>query len=434
MSRKLIREVTTGEVKVAGFVEKIRVLRWMIFIILRDGSGSIQLTVEKEKWSADEIEKLSMLTVGSTLSAYGMANNNDAVKNGGREIVVSKIEIESIAKPYPVGPTSLKEQKSNWRFICLRDEREQVLFKAESVIQGAFMEFMQSNGYTIFNTPKLLSTPSESGAELFEVGYFDRKAYLAQSCQFYKQMALQAGFEKFGEIGPAFRADKSNTNRHQTEFVVVDAEIAWPESLETIMDEQENMIKFVFSKVLGNKELCEKIEKYLGVKMVEPSFYRMTFEEAKQMMEGLNIKSEAKDFSPEEEKMICKMCADKYGCEFVFVTKYPIATRPFYHKWNNEGNYTESYDLLYNGREITTGAIREHRSEVLTEQIRFKAKELKNPNLEESLKDYVQFFEYGAVPHGGFGMGFARFIQSMFKLNNIDEAVLLSRTPTRLTP
>ena len=434
MFRTLIKNVATGEVKVSGFVESVRDLKRMIFIVLRDESGNIQLTLEKCNMTENELEKISSLTMGSTLTAWGMVNNNSFVKNGGREILVSKINIETIAKPYPIGPTASKDQKANWRFIDLRSKKNLVLFKAESIIQGAFMEYMQNNGYTVFNTPKLLATPSESGAELFEVNYFNRKAYLAQSCQFYKQMVLQSGFEKFGEIGPAFRADNSNTNRHQTEFVVVDAEIAWPESLATVMNEQENMIKFVFSKLLSNENLCNEIESELGIKIKMPSFYKMAFAEAKKMLQGLGITSEAKDFSPEEEQVLCKVCTEKYGCEFVFITQYPIATRPFYHRWNNEGGFTESYDLLYNGREITTGAIREHRFETLTKQIRIKAEELKNPNLEESLKEYISFFEYGAVPHGGFGMGFARFIQSMFKLSNIDEAVLLPRTPTRLTP
>lgn len=434
MTRSLIKDVTTGEVKVSGFVETIRNLKWMVFIILKDESGIIQLTIEKEKMPACEIEVISTLTKGSTLSAWGTVNNSASVKKGGREILVSKIEIETIAKPYPIGPGASKEMRENWRFLELRNQKNQVLFKAESIIYGAVMEYMQTNGYTVFNTPKLLATPSESGAELFEVNYFNRKAYLAQSCQFYKQMVLQAGFEKFGEIGPAFRADKSNTNRHQTEFTVVDAEIAWPESLETVMKEQENMIKFVFSKLLSHEDLCDQIEKEFGIKISNPSFWIMTFEEAKTILQNLGIASEAKDFSPEEERVLSKVCVEKYGCEFVFVTHYPISTRPFYHRWNNEGGFTESYDLIYNGREITTGAIREHRYEVLLEQVRCKAKESQNPNLEDSLKEYIQFFEYGAVPHGGFGMGFARFVQSMFKLSNIDEATLLPRTPTRLTP
>ena len=421
------------EMCIFGFVNNIKNTKYMLFLMVREETGEIQVSIDKTE-NSEVYTATEGLTRESTVTVWGKLVLNPHVKNGGKEFIPTKLEIETIANPLPIGEESGKSAQIEHRVLSMRFAKNHTAMKVTSAVEMAIYTYWSENEYTIIHTPKLLGTPSESGAELFELEYFGNKAYLAQSNQLYKQMAIQAGFKKFAEIGPSFRADNSNTNRHQTEFTTVDCEIAGPRNVEEVMAEQERLIKFVFASLMKQPKLCTQIKENFGVEIGTPIFTRITFTEAKEILKKIGVLEEnAKDFSPEEERQICNYALEKFGAQFVFVTEYPISVRPFYHKRHSEKT-TESYDLLYNGIEITTGAVREHRPEVLIKQIREKASELNSPNLEKSLESYIEFFNYGSVPHGGFGMGEARFVQQLLKVESIEDVVFLSRTPNRLYP
>jgi aspartyl-tRNA synthetase len=276
-----------------------------------------------------------------------------------------------------------------------------------------------------------MASASESKAELFEVEYFEGKAYLAQSPQFFKQMAQPAGFGKVFEIAPAFRADPSFTSRHATEFTSVDAEISWIDSHEDVMAMHEELLVTALTAV--KEKHGEEIRERFGVEVTVPSrpFPRIPLLEAKRIVaeRGYVVPRADDDMDPEGERQIAKYAAEVLGHEFVFLTDYPVSIRPFYHMRSAEHpELTKSYDLIWNGVEISTGAQREHRVDVLEAQARDKGLD------PAELSFYLDFFRYGVPPHGGFGMGLSRLLMLMLHLPNLREVTYLFRGPTRLLP
>jgi len=266
----------------------------------------------------------------------------------------------------------------------------------------------------------LMSAASESGAEVFEVKYFEGKAYLAQSPQFYKQMAIASGFEKIFMVGPVFRAELSFTTRHMTEFTGWDFEFAYITSHHDVMDTEEAMLKMGFSKLKSAGLIDEEIK---------VPFARLPLADAKSKLQKAGITSEKEgDLSPDEERGICKIVKEESGSDFVFITDYPPSTRAFYHMRDEQTGLTKGFDLLYKGVEITTGAQREHRYDVLVKQAAEKGL------TEESLADYLRFFKYGCPPHGGVGIGPARIIAQILDLPSVKEATFLPRDVKRLRP
>ena len=276
-----------------------------------------------------------------------------------------------------------------------------------------------------------MGQPSESHAELFKLEYFETHAYLAQSPQFYKQMSMAAGLGKVFEIGPVFRADPSFTSRHATEFVSIDMEMSWIDSHEDVMNFQEQLMVKAIQAV--KDEHGAQIEALYGFEVKVPSipFPRIPLAEAHSIVEGRGYKVPRQDgdLDPEGERQISAHVEEAHDHEFVFLTDYPKNIRPFYHMRHADNpDLTKSYDLIWKGTEITTGAQREHRVDVLTEQIKEKGLE------PEGLQSYLDFFRYGVPPHGGFGMGLTRVVMLLLNLGNIREASFLFRGPNRLEP
>jgi nondiscriminating aspartyl-tRNA synthetase len=444
MERKLIKfmpQCIGEKVRIAGFVERVRELKTVQFIILQDGSGSVQVTnvldrpansLEQETGIhiADEIRRL---TPGSAVEIFGTVSENSAVKLYGLEIVPSCIITHSLAEaPLPFTSNAGQEERLDWRFLDLRSERNRLIFEVQTATEHAMRLFWRSEGFLEIHSPKLMGSPSESGAELFEVKYFDRIAYLAQSPQFYKQMAMAAGFGKVFEIGPVFRANPSFTTRHDTEFTGVDIEISWIESHEDVMQTEERWIRSILSFVKG--ELGPQIEKIFGVEVVVPTtpFPRIPMAEAYTILEGLGHeiqRGDKGDLDPEGERLLSRHVREKFGHEFVFVTDYPTGVRPFYHMRHvGSPELTKSFDLLWKGLEITTGAQREHRYEVLLRQA--EEKQIS----QESIRFYLDFFRFGCPPHGGYGFGLTRFLMTLLGLKNVREATYVYRGVNRLTP
>lgn len=437
MERVLIGSVLPGEnVRICGFVYNIRRTKKRDFIILQDHTGKIQILIELD--DNPEIAKISqILTIGSTIQVYGFAMKNVNVKMGGIEIIPSNIKVETIARPIPINSESSQEALMDYRWINLRDPKVAVIFKAQTILEAAMREFWLSKGFWEMHSPKLMGTASESGSELFSLSYFKEKtAYLAQSPQLYKQMAMAAGYPGVFEIGPVFRANPSFTSRHDTEFTSVDTEIAWIDSHEDVMKFEESWIQYTFKRL--SEQLGEEIYQLYGIKLeeVRVPFPRLTFKQAKNMVKKLGyISNKENDFEPDEEKLIGRVIKEETGSDFVFVTEFPISARPFYHmRFEDRPHLTKSYDLFYKGIEITTGAQREHHPEILRKQILEKQKTEADTKLMESLRNYLQFFDYGMPPHGGFGFGLTRVLMKIFDLQNVRQATYLYRGPKRLTP
>lgn len=427
--------------KVQGFVENIRISKAMIFLVVKDLTGKLQITLEKSVHPelAEEFEKL---TVDSVITVIGKVVENEYVKMGGVELLPEELKIESIADPLPIArkyiPGTKKQkaversgidQRIDYRWIDLRTEENQLLFKVQTCFVNAIRSYLIEKEFIEIHTPKLIGAASESGADVFEVKYFDTKAYLAQSPQFYKQMAMASGFEKIFEVGPVFRAEKSFTSRHATEFSCLDLEFSYIDGMEDVMRMEEEVLIAGLSAI--KEKYGEQIKEQYGTEVVVPARNFPVIELGKLYQElekeyGYVVdESEKGDMTTEAEKLSYEWVKKHYGHEFLFITNFSAEKRAFYHMRDEHG-VPQGYDLIWKGVEITTGAQREHRYEVLKKQAEEKG-------LAEDVKFYLEFFRYGCPPHGGFGLGIDRLTMLIFGLT-IKEAMFLFRSPVRLAP
>ncbi|HWQ04019.1 MAG TPA: aspartate--tRNA(Asn) ligase [Longilinea sp.] len=431
-----LRQHIGEEVKIQGWLQVLRDQKKMQFLIMRDTTGSAQVAFWKGN-DAALAERISTLTTESALTIVGTVIDNPVVKLGGLEIQLASVDVNNLAEspmPFePYGDTLPQlDFRQDWRYLDLRRKESLLLFQVQTTAEAAMREYWLNNQFIEIHTPKIISTPSESGAELFTVDYFERKAYLAQSPQFYKQMAMAAGFERAFEIGPVFRADPSFTSRHMTEFTGVDAEISWIDSHEDVMSMQERWLNHVYQRVKDT--LGEQIKEVFNHEIIVPKlpFPRIPMAGAVEILKqrGYQLPPDKKgDIDPAGEREIGAYVKEKYDHEFVYLTDWPIAVRPFYHmRFPDNPGLTRSYDLIACGLEITTGAQREHRPDILAKQALEKGLHL------EPIQFYLDFFRFGCPPHGGFGLGLSRLLMVMLGLNNIRETVFLFRGPTRLTP
>jgi aspartyl-tRNA synthetase len=416
-----------GEVvTIAGFAQAIRNQGKIAFARIRDNSGSVQVVIlgsNEESFTA-----IKSLTTESVVSITGLCKEAKQVPEG-FEIECQNIEILSLADanlPIPVALEKGAEKvdvsnRFDWRWLDLRLPDKHLIFKLWTALEAGARNYWLNNGFTQLYSPAMMSAASEGGAEFFEVKYFDRKAYLAQSPQFYKQMAMASGMEKIFMVGPVFRAEESFTTRHMTEFTGWDVEISYINSHHDVMDMEEQLLISAFTEA----------QKLLPDLVVPTSpFPRIPFAEAKAELAKAGIKSEkAHDMTPEEERELARIIKDKTGHDFVFIIDYPPAGRAFYHmRHADKPELTKGFDLLYKGLEITTGAQREHRIEVLEKQALEKGVAL------DSIADYLNFFRYGCPPHGGIGMGPGRLVMKILDLDSVKEATYLPRDVKRLTP
>ena len=429
MERSLIANVKLGERnKLQGFVENIRNKRTMAFLVLRDYSGRIQLTIEKEKYP-EIAAQVDQLTVESVVTVEGEVVENSYVKLGGKEMLPDFMHIESIAEALPISKDAAIDSRMDYRWVDLRSDRNTLIFKAQTEMVGAMRNYLRERGFLEIHTPKLIGTASESGSDVFEVKYFDTKAYLAQSPQFYKQMAMASGFDRIFEVGPVFRAEKSFTNKHTTEFTGFDLEMSYITSFRDVMDMEAELLKAALESV--KEKYGDQIKELFGQEVVVPTlpFPEMKLQDVYKELEeryGYTVdESEKNDLTTEAEHLCAKLSMDKFGHEFLFVTDYGPEKRAFYHM-RDENGVPQGYDLIWRGTEITTGAQREHRYEQLKAQADEKG-------LGEDVKFYLEFFRYGCPPHGGFGLGIDRFTMLLLGIP-IKEVMFLFRGPNRLTP
>lgn len=439
MERTLIRNLPQHideTVTIQGWLQTLRDQKNMQFLIVRDRTGLVQVAHWK-KGDPALADTISALGTESALRVTGKVVENENVKLNGIEIQLEELLVEGAAEsPLPFEPFGeyLPDQdfRLDWRYLDLRRTVNRLIFEIQTTAEQAMRDYWLEHDFIEMHSPKIMGAPSESGAELFSLPYFETTAYLAQSPQFYKQMAMAAGYERVFEIGPVFRADPSFTSRHMTEFTGVDMEMSWIESHEDVMAFMENWLAATVERVQAVHG--DAIEDQLGFKLTVPTlpFPRIAMADAHVLLKelGYHLPADKKhDLDPGAERALGAHFKETAGSDYVFVTDWPFEARPFYHMLDPEQtNVTRSFDLLGNGLEVATGAQREHRYEVLKNQALAKGLTL------EPIQNYLNYFRYGTPPHGGFGFGLSRFLMIMLNLSNIREAVFLFRGPTRLSP
>ena len=319
-------------VTIQGWLQTLRDQKKMQFLIVRDRTGLVQVANYRPN-NPELGETISSLGTESALTVTGKVVKNDVVKLGGLEIQLEDLKIENLAEtPLPFDPFDDEnlpaiDFRMDWRYLDLRREQNALLFKVQTLLEHAMREYWMKNNFIEIHSPKIMGSPSESGAELFEVEYFDRKAYLAQSPQFYKQMAMAAGFERVFEIGPVFRADPSFTSRHMTEFTGLDLEISWIETHDDVMSFTERWLQYAYKRV--KEELDDEIKEIFSVDIQVPEvpFPRMTMAEAYAILKesGYKLPPERKgDLDPGGERAIAEHVKQKTNSDFLFVIDWPI--------------------------------------------------------------------------------------------------------------
>ncbi len=422
------------QVMIKGWLHKKRLLGGLTFLIIRDRSGLAQVLIKESA----ELEKLRGLHIGTVLAINGNVSKDDRSLNG-VEIHSPKIQIITPVLTEPPieidKPLSHKSENLDtlfeYRVIGLRNMLETSIFKVQAQVKEAIRQYFHSNEFIEFNSPKLLPGATEGGAEVFKLDYFGKEATLAQSGQFYKQIMVGV-FERAYEINPTYRAELSATTRHMTEFMHIDAEMGFIE-FEDLLVMVEGLLKEVVAFVWQNNEsdlnalrakpavIAEKIPRF-SIEEIHNLYSKET---------GNNTKGE-KDLRPDEERWICKYALENHGSEAVYVIDWPASEMKFYHKkQEKDADLAERADLLFRGVEIATLSMREHRYEVLVDQLKTIAKG--DPN-NQGFKYYLQAFKYGLPPHGGFGMGLERLTQKIIGLDNVKEATLFPRDINRIAP
>lgn len=429
MKRSLINELKNHlnkKVCIKGWIYKVRRLKFITFLIIRDRSGLVQCVAENEKID------LSNLTVESVVSIEGVLKESKNSLNP-FEIQIEGIQVINKAKeelPIEINKEDLElnlDTMLNNRVLSLRHKKINAIFKVQNIITDSFREFLNKEGFTEIHTPKIVKEGAEGGTEVFEVKYFENKAYLAQSPQFYKQMMVGAGFERVFEIGHAYRAEEHNTNRHLNEYVSMDLEMGFIEDEFDVMNLEENLLKFILESLkIKGKEYLELLQVELPV--IGEEIPKIEFNDAIEILKEQYNKNDLDgDLDPEAEKLLYKYSKEKLNSDFLFLTNYPRRKRPMYTMPKGERG-THSFDLLFRGIEITTGGKRIHDYEMLVDNMKYK--EL-NPNNYES---YLELFKFGMPKHGGLAIGLERITARILGLENVREATLITRDRKRLVP
>lgn len=429
-----IQEILEGDyegktVKIHGAVHNIRDMGDVAFVILRRREGLLQCVYEEGKtdFALKDLKEESAVEVTGVISAEERAPQ-------GFELHLSEIRV--LSEPAEVMPLAIHKWKMNTsletklalRPVSLRNVRERAKFKLQEGIVRGFREFLFGQGFTEIRTPKIVSRGAEGGANVFKLNYFNKRAELGQSPQFYKQTMVGV-YDRVFEAAPVFRAEKHNTTRHLNEYISLDFEMGYIDGFEDVMAMETGFLQYTM-KLLERD--YQKELKLLGVTLpVIERIPQVRFDRAKELVsEKYNRKIRNPfDLEPEEEMLIGRYFKEEYDSDFVFVTHYPSKKRPFYAMDDPEDSrFTLSFDLLYKGLEITTGGQRIHDYAAILEKM------VKRGMDPEDIRDYLMIFKYGMPPHGGLGIGLERLTMRLLDEQNVRETTLFPRDVTRLEP
>jgi aspartyl-tRNA synthetase len=430
-SNQIAPNMDGKNVRVAGWIHDKRKLGGLLFLVLRDKEGLIQITLPKEFVSSKVFEIARSVSKESVISVIGKVKAEEKAP-GGYEIIPREIEVLSKASsPLPLDPTgrvgvTLDTRLDN-RVIDLRRPEISAIFKIRNAMIDSGREFLKKKNFIEVHTPRIISSASEGGTDLFPISYFEKEAFLAQSPQLYKQMMMATGFDRVFEIATYFRAEEHDTVWHLNEVTAIDCEMAFIKDEDDVMNVVEALVVWILKRI---KKRCQRELSMLkkNIPDLKVPFPRIRYDKALRMLEesGLIVPF-GEDLTTESEKMLAKIMKEK-KTEFYFVTKFPTEIKPFYTMLDKNPKYSNSFDLEYKGREIASGSQRIHEHDLLIKMIKKKGL---NP---ESFKSYLGSFKYGIPPHGGFGLGIERFLMLLLDLPNIREAVLFPRDRKRLEP
>jgi len=416
------------KITVAGWVEDIRNIGSIAFVILRDKKGTLQVTGLKKE-HPELFDKLVNLPRESVISVNGLCQESSKARNG-YEIIPEDVDVLSEAEtPLPLGVIdkieSELETRLDNRFIDLRKSEIQAIFKIRNAVISSVHEFLKKNDFTEIHTPNIIASSSEGGTEVFKLKYFEKEAFLAQSPQLYKQAMMATGLDRVYEIAWYFRAEEHNTRRHLNESTAVDLEMAFISSEEDVMKILEGLVHSMWKKASECKDELKVLKK--EIKVPKLPFKRVPYDEAIKKLNSKGCKIEwGVDLGTEEEKLLGDIMK-KEGHDFYFITKYPLEAKPFYTVPDGD-KLSRSFDLACKGVELASGSQRIHTVDLLKKRI--KACDLDPKDFEA----YLKAFRYGMPPHGGFGFGIERFLMELLDINNIRECILFPRDRTRLTP
>ncbi|ADP77390.1 aspartyl-tRNA synthetase [Methanothermus fervidus DSM 2088] len=426
-SDEITPDMDGKKVSLVGWVHEIRDLGGIVFLLLRDREGIIQVTAPSKKVDKELMDKMRKSGKESVIFVEGTVKESSKAPNN-VEIIPTNFEIINKSKqPLPLDTTGKVkaelDTRLDARFLDLRKLNVNAIFKIRNKMLNSVRKFFEENGFIEINTPKLVASATEGGTALFPVTYFEREAFLGQSPQLYKQMMMAAGFEKVYEIGPIFRAEEHDTLRHLNEAISIDIEVSFANH-EDVMKILENLIVRVIEDL--NKS-CKKELKILNKKLEVPEtpFERITYDEVIEIVNSKGVVLEyGEDLSRAAEKALGEEMDNYY-----FIIDWPTSIKPFY-VMPNEKNPEKCYafDLMYKDLEISSGAMRIHDHDLLVKRI--KEQDL-NP---ESFKYYLDAFKYGMPPHAGWGLGAERFMMALTGVKNIRETILFPRDRRRLTP
>jgi nondiscriminating aspartyl-tRNA synthetase len=426
MERTMINSLNSkiGEsVRLCGWVHKIRKLGKIAFIILRDRTGLIQCVIDTKEINIKRLKLESVVEIIGKL----------AENKGNVELIVDTLEVISeVTEDLPIEINKNEIEANldavlNNRVLSLRHQKNNAVFRIQAALAQGFVDFLKKEDFTQVFTPKIVAEGAEGGTEVFEIKYFQKKAYLAQSPQFYKQMMVGAGYERVFEVGHVYRAESHNTNRHLNEYVSLDLEMGFIKDERDIMEVETRLLKSMLEKL---KKECRTQLDLLEVVLpeIKEEIPSLPLPEAIKILRENYGKTElTKDIDPEGERLICEYIKEKYGSEFVFLTHYPIEKRPMY-AMPAEGGLTHSFDLIFRGLEITTGGQRIHNYEMLKNSMEVRGL---NP---KSFEDYLEVFKFGMPPHGGLAIGLERLTAKLLDFKNVREATLFPRDRDRITP
>jgi aspartyl-tRNA synthetase len=428
-NRILINDIFKSKsktVEVLGWVDNVRDLSKIKFLVLKDSSGIIQVTAVESKSDKKVFSEIDKIPRESVVYVKGKVVDSKQAP-GGKEINPDEIIVLNKAEDLPMdvsenSKTELHKRLDN-RFLDLHRRKIQAIFKIQSNVGVSFKEYFVNRGFVDVHLPSLISSSSEGGTDLFEAKYFEKKAYLAQSPQLYKQMLACSPIEKVVTITPVWRAEKHNTIRHLNECRQMDIEMGFADAM-TVMKEMEDAVKYIVGEIIKkNKEELD----LLDVKLKIPKAKYMTFEETNKLLKKNKIDINGKDLTGEGEKKLGELFPDT----IIFVYDWPLVGKPFYimpKDENEKSKLSEGFDAIYKGMEISSGGQRIHLSKLLEKMLKFKGLNPKN------FKDYINSFKFGAPPHAGWSIGIERFTHTLLELPNVREAVLFPRDRDRLSP
>lgn len=427
-SKEISKKEYNSSVAVAGWVEDIRNLGSIAFLILRDKTGTLQLTILKKK-TPELFEQLISLPRESVISVKGFCKENEKVRNG-YEILPESVDVLSVAEsPLPLGVVDKVEADFDTRLdnrvIDLRKPEIQAIFKIRNAVLATAHEYLRSQSFLEVHTPKIIASSSEGGTDVFKLQYFEKEAFLAQSPQLYKQSLMATGLDRVYEIAWYFRAEEHNTRRHLNESTAVDVEMAFINDEEDVMKILEHLVAAMWKRAGECRDELEVLKKTVTVPKLP--FTRVPYDDAvRKVQERKSPIQWGMDLSTEDERLLGDIMKES-GVDFYFITKYPLESKPFYTMPDGE-KYSRGFDLECKGIEISSGSQRIHDVALLKERLKACGLDPKD------FDAYLKAFRYGMPPHGGFGFGIERFLMELLDMNNIRECILFPRDRSRLTP